>query len=94
MRALMVLLSLLFSACAPSMSDLILLANNSGDWTAVSKRIDTEEAKRAEPLKCHDNFILMCDIASRIVECSCVFTDRIGNRPLAKSFQRGANRRY
>jgi hypothetical protein len=76
MRALLLAVLYLLSACAPTMDDLFMKANNSGDWTAVNARLQVEEEMRAKPLECRSNFILWCDSSS----CSCVpkadFSDR------------------
>ena len=94
MRALLLLSSLLFSACAPSLSDLIMQANSSGDWTAVSKKIDAKEARRAEPLECRSSFTLFCEVSLQGEDCACVLTDRLNNRQMTKDIRRGPARRH
>jgi len=90
MRTLLLAVLYLLSACAPTMDDLFMMANSSGDWTAVNARLEVEEEMRAEPLECRSNFILWCNSSS----CSCMPGADITDRQRELALRRGNNHRH
>ncbi len=67
MRALIIAIALLTSACVSSTNDLIKEAHETGDWTAVNHRLDAEMTREKFAPSCGDGLILLC--TSR---CECV----------------------
>jgi hypothetical protein len=73
MRVLLVFACLALTACAPSTEALIREAQQSGNWSLVNKRLDTEEERRIAGIsQCNDGQLLMCSTSAGQSNCSCV----------------------
>jgi hypothetical protein len=95
MRALPLLflpfLLFLLSACSPTMDEIFIRANNTGDWTVVNERFDAEEQRG--PARCRDGLILICG-TSQASTCICESTARFYERYRESPGRRGDNHRY
>ena len=77
---LLVLVMFSVSACASNMNELVAEANLSGDWSPVSKRIDSQEAARAERQACNSQQTLYCETNLGKNSCSCASSDAMWDR--------------
>jgi len=92
MRTLLLAVLIFLSACAPTMDDLKMEVNISGDWTAVNARLDAEEEIRFEQTECGRRFVAICD--SRSEACSCVLKDEFEHQQRELAFRRVIERRH
>jgi len=61
LRTLLLILAMFsVSACASSMNELVTKAGQSGDWSPMNKRIDSQEAAREERQVCSSRHTLYC----------------------------------
>lgn len=77
---LLALVMLSLSACASNMNELIAEASQSGDWTAVNKRLDSQEAAREEQLACGSRQTLFCETILNETSCACVLDAALWGR--------------
>jgi hypothetical protein len=77
---LLVLVMFSVSACASSMNELVAEASQSGDWRPVNKRIDNEEAARAEQQVCSSRHTLYCKTNLDKTSCACVSSEALWDR--------------
>ena len=68
------------SACASNMNELIAEARQSGDWTAVNKRLDRQEAAREEQQICGSLHTLYCKTILDETSCDCVSNAALWDR--------------
>ena len=81
MRMLFLILVIFFvSACASNMNELIAEARQSGDWTAVNKRLDRQEAAREEQQICGSRHTLYCETNLDETSCACVWNTALWDR--------------
>ena len=92
MRTLLLAVLIFLSACAPTMDDLKMEANISGDWTAVNARLDAEEEIRFEQTECGRRFIPICD--SRSEACKCVLRDEFAHQQREAALRRVLQQRH
>ena len=83
---------LTLSGCASNMSELIAEANQSGDWTAVNKRLDREEAARAAQQSCGSRKTLHCTTTLNETSCGCVANSTLWDRPAAMTVRQRGDR--
>ncbi len=78
------------SACASNMNELIAEASQSGDWSAVNKQLDRQEAAREEQQICGSRHTLYCKTILDETSCACVSSATFRNwtREIARR-QRG-----
>jgi hypothetical protein len=91
MRMLMLVFVMFFaSACASTMNELLAEAHRSGDWSAVNRRLDIQEAAHEQQQICRSRHTLYCKIILDETSCACVSnaTFRNWTREIARR-QRG-----
>ena len=72
MRMLMLILVMFsVSACVSTMDELFAEANQSGDWSAVNRRLD-KEAAREQQRVCRPDQILFCETSFGETSCTCI----------------------
>jgi hypothetical protein len=89
MRALPLLVLFLLSACAPTLDELFIKANISGDWTAVNTRLEAE----GPPASCRDGSVLLCR-SSHVESCTCAPELHYDDRHRERFTHRSNNHRY
>jgi hypothetical protein len=66
-------LSIGLVACAPSTDGLIREAKQSGNWTLVNQRLESDEEQMlASVSRCGDGKLMMCSTSIGLSKCSCV----------------------
>jgi hypothetical protein len=92
MHALPLVFLLFLCACAPTMDDLILEANLSGDWTAVNSRIARDVENEIESQECRSDTVRFCENSLTAASCTCVpeyhFDDRQRELAIRRRFDR------
>ena len=72
MRMLMLILVIFsVSACVSTMDELFTEANQSGDWSAVNRRLDKEAAREQQPV-CRSDKLLFCETFFGETSCACI----------------------
>ncbi len=77
---MLVLVMLSVSACASNMNELVAEASQSGDWTAVNRRLDSQEAAREEQQICGSRHTLYCETILDETSCACVSNAALWDR--------------
>lgn len=88
----LILAMLSVSGCASNMNELIAEANQSGDWTAVNERLDSEEAARAAQQSCGSGQTLHCTTTLDETSCGCVSSAALWDRPAAMTMRQRGDR--
>ncbi len=78
--------------CASSMEELFVEANQSGDWTAVNKRFDRQEAAREEQQTCGSRHTLHCKTILGETSCGCAPNAALWDRTEEVARQQRGNR--
>ncbi len=94
MRALPIAVFFLLSACAPTLDDLIVEANSSGDFTAVNARLEIDDKAQAGPTECGSHFILLCESSSHGEACGCAPSADFHDKQRELAVRRRNKRRY
>jgi hypothetical protein len=90
MRTLQLAVLILLPACAPTIDDLRMEANISGDWTAVNAKLDAEEEARFGQSECGHRFMAFCDTHKQA--CKCVLRDEFEHEQRELALQRALQR--
>jgi len=86
------LVMITLSGCASNMSELIAEANESGDWTAVDQRFDSQEEARAAQQSCGSRQTLHCTTTLNETSCGCVSSQALWDRPAAMTIRQRGDR--
>jgi len=79
MRVPVIIVAFLLSACAADTNELIQDAHKDGNWTAVNRRLDTEEERgELSALICGSSHQLWCNTSLKETSCDCIL------RPVAE----------
>ena len=81
MRTLLLRALFLLPACAPTMADLSVDANSSGEWTTVNERVSQDVEHEMGRPTCRTGFTEFCVLTPPTESCSCapnqIWDDRL-----------------